>query len=102
MMVGVMICKCRVVGKMLREEVETCKYMEEEVMEKVVGETCNSKRLGVGSEISMAEVMTRHGDYVVGGLRALVGSLHALVAMVISLLLVVVAKHRCKAYQQLP
>lgn len=100
-MVGVVICKCRVVGEMLREEVGTCKCTEEEVMEKVVGETCSSRRLGVGSEISMAEVVTRHGDYVEGGLRALVGSLHALVAMVISLLLVVVVKHRCTAYQQL-
>ena len=43
MMVGVMICKCRVVGKMLREEVETCKYMEEVVMEIVVGETYGSR-----------------------------------------------------------
>ena len=93
-MVGVVICKCRVVGEMLREEVETCKCTEEDVIEKVVGETCNSRRLGEGSEISMAEV--------VDGLCALVGSLHALVAMVICLLLVVVAKHRCKAYQQLP
>jgi len=72
-MVGVVTCKHRVVEETVMEEVETCKYKVEAVMETVVGVIYIHTEEVAVEEISMVEEVTYTN---------MVGVPHALVAMV--------------------
>jgi hypothetical protein len=109
-MVGVVICKRKVVEEMVMEEVVTCKHMEAVVMVMVGVETCKCKEvvemvmeeeeegISMAEEVTCTNMVRRHVPHHVRHVH------HALAAMVVSSVCVrvrcmeEVVRHKCKAH----